>query len=90
MNNTNFADREVALECRDGEDLMRRIQEKRTSSAASTTEKRQHGKVAQLPNAFANLIERFRKLVKPSTVDFDTVWGIVWVNLKVGVLVNSS
>ncbi|KAH7416714.1 hypothetical protein BKA64DRAFT_655866 [Cadophora sp. MPI-SDFR-AT-0126] len=76
------SDRELALQCRDGEDLMRRIEEKRTSSASSTMVKRQHGKMAQLPIAFGNLVHCFENLVAPSIVDFKMLWGIVYTNLQ--------
>ncbi|KAK0125805.1 hypothetical protein ONS95_007437 [Cadophora gregata] len=76
------SDREVALECRNGEALIRQIEDKRTSPESSTTVKRQHGKITQLPDALENLVHRFRKLVAPSIVDFEMVWGIIYVNLK--------
>lgn len=73
------------MECRDGENLMQQIQDKRTGSTSSATEKRQHGKLAQLPNALENLVLRFHKLVEPLTVDFEVVWGIFYVNLRASV-----
>ena len=44
--------------------------------------KRQMGRIQPLPRALATLVKGFTKIVVPFHVNFDILWGIVYIDLK--------
>lgn len=64
------------------QDIATEIEARVKDSSSTTTMKRQMPRIQTFPNVLAKLTMTFDKLIFPSKVKFDLLWGLIYLNLK--------
>ena len=78
-----YVDREIVAKSPEWSDLVEEIQSKLTNPASTATMKRLMTKIHPLPRFLSFLTGKFAKIVMPREVNFEFLWGILFLNLKV-------
>lgn len=76
------SDHQIAAKYVDWQELSTEIQTKFADSSASPVVKRQFAKIQPLPHVLATLMRIFSALVAPHEVNYELIWGLVYLNLK--------
>ncbi|CZR55427.1 uncharacterized protein PAC_05315 [Phialocephala subalpina] len=80
------SDLQIASKYTEWQDLASEIQAKLTESPSTPLIRRQIVKIQPLPHALASLTRKFSNLVTPEEVNFEIIWGLVYLNLKLSYL----
>jgi hypothetical protein len=80
----NEEDRLVVQEHRTCQDIVSEIREKLKDPHSSAPLKRSMTSIQPLPRSMETLNGSFISAVSPQNVQFDFLWGMVYLNLKVG------
>jgi len=81
-----IADKKLAANYRDWQNLVNEIQGKITDPTSTSAMKRNMSKIQPISRLFSTLTRMFSSKVEPFEVKFDLLWGLVFLNLKVYVL----
>lgn len=69
-------------------DLMSEVQSKVKDPGSSSTMRRNLSRIQPLGQSLATLYKNFAELIDPLELRFDLIWGLVYLTLRVGFLMN--
>jgi hypothetical protein len=64
------------------QDVSAEIEARLKDPSSTQVMRRQMGRIQSFPNVLARLTMNFEKLILPSEVKFDALWGLIYLNLK--------
>jgi hypothetical protein len=75
-------DLEIVAKCTEWSDLQEEIQANLTDAVSTAVMKRHMTKIHPLPRSLSRLTMTFTNIIIPYEVQFDLLWGILYLNLK--------
>jgi hypothetical protein len=81
--NSHALDHQTVSKYHDWQDLASEISGKLAETPPNSFVKRHLTKIQPLPHVLTTLTRKFSNIMMPSIVDFELLWGLIYLNLKV-------